>query len=150
MVYNYVAYRMANPDAAQDVVAEAYLLAAKSFHRFDPSRAKFSTWVTTIAINCISNYYRKARPTLDLENVPQTAISQPGEQADVDNRELVRYLLSVLTPEERKLVALKYREGKRNVDIARELDMNASTVATKLAKALKKMRSRADRIDALS
>ena len=150
MVYNYVFYRMTDPDTTQDVVAEAFFLAAKSFDRYDPSRAKFSTWVTTIAINCMSNYYRKAKPTVDLDNIPQTAVAQPGEQGNVDNRELVRQLLSVLTPEERELVALKYHEGKRNVEIASELNMNPSTVATKLSKALAKMRTHADRSDALS
>ena len=52
----------------------------------------------------------------------------------------MRELLGVLSPEERELVLLKYQEGLRNVDIAERLEMNASTVSTKLAHALTKMR----------
>ena len=149
-MYNYIAYRMADVEATEDVVSEAFLLAARSFHRYDPSRAKFSTWVTSIAVNCVSTYYRKQRPTTDLESVPQAAVSVPGEQGEVDDREFVRQLLGVLDEEERELVALKYHEGKRNVDIAAELGMNASTVATKLSKALAKMRAYAHRTEATS
>lgn len=146
LVYNYVRYRMADEDAAEDVVSEAYLLAARSFWRFDPKRAKFSTWVIAIATNCMNSYYRKTRPTVMLDDVPEHVVSVPGGQDEVDNRAVVDALLGVLSAEERELVILKYREGYRNVDIAKKLDMNASTVSTKLASALSKMREAGQRL----
>lgn len=141
IVYNYVRYRMSDQAAVEDIVAEAFLLAARSFDRFDPTRAKFSTWVTTIAVNCMRSYYRKVKPMVDLADIPDSILSTSGGQDEVDDKELVLQLLDALSPEERELVVMKYRDGKRNVDIADELDMNASTVATKLAKALATMRS---------
>lgn len=140
-VYNYVRYRMANDSEAEDIVSEAYLLAARSFERFDPSRAKFSTWVITIAINCMRGYWRKQRPTVDLEEVPQVVFSVVGDESQVDDRDEVDMLLGVLDQEECELVLMKYRDGKRNVDIADELGMNQSTVSTKLFKAIGKMRA---------
>ena len=140
-VYNYVRYRMANDSEAEGIVSEAYLLAARSFERFDPSRAKFSTWVITIAINCMRGYWRKQRPTVDLEEVPQVVFSVVGDESQVDDRDEVDMLLGVLDEEERELVLMKYRDGKRNVDIADELGMNQSTVSTKLFKAIGKMRA---------
>ena len=140
-VYNYVRYRMADSDDAEDVVSEAFMLAARSFDRFDPTRAKFSTWVTTIAVNCMNSYYRKKRPAVAIDEVPEAAFEDHDEwHDDLSDRELVRELLGVLSPEERELVLLKYQEGLRNVDIAERLEMNASTVSTKLAHALTKMR----------
>ena len=140
-VYNYVSYRMANQQAAEDVVAEAYLLAARSFSKFDPARAKFSTWVTTIAINCMNSYYRKQRATVDLEQVPESAVATFGGQKDVEDRAVVHQLLACLDETEREIIALKYGEGYRNVEIAERLGMNASTVSTKVANALAKMRA---------
>ena len=145
LVYNYVRYRMDNADAAEDVVAEAFLLAARAFRTFDPTRAKFSTWVTSIATNCMNSYYRKAKTTYNIEDVSEARMAVSGEQAEIEERAYVDYLLSVLSPEERELVVMKYREGKRNTDISQELGMNASTVATKLSKALAKMRVVAER-----
>ena len=54
---------------------------------------------------------------------------------------LIQQLLESLDDVERELVVCKYHDGMRNVDIARELHMNASTVSTKLANAISKMRA---------
>ena len=139
-VYGWVRVRMSSDEDAQDVVSEAFLNAARAFGSFDPSRAKFSTWVTTIARNCMISHFRKQRPSVTLEDVPETTYMVSGGQENVDDQLLAKALLACLDDEERELVALKYREGLRNVEIAKELGMNPSTVATKLVRALNKMR----------
>lgn len=144
VVYNYVRRRMMGDAAAEDVVAEAYLLAARSFRRFDPTRAKFSTWVIRIACNCMVSYYRRERPSVPLDELPESVFSVQDEQSAVDDREMVDQLLGVLDERERELVLLKYCDGMRNVDIALELGMNASTVATMLSRAVAKMRRAAE------
>lgn len=144
-MYNYVRYRMPDDMSAEDIVSEAYMKAARSFSSFDPRRAKFSTWVISIARNCMISRFRKERPTVALDDTPQDLLSVPSSQEEVDNRILVAHLLSCLDDVERELVALRYHEGYRNVDIARMLRMNPSTVSTKLACALAKMRAAAER-----
>ena len=144
-VYGYVRARMACEADAQDVVAEAFMRAARSFSSYDPSRATFVTWVVSIAKNCMVNHYRRLRPTVAMDDVPETALAQSGDQDGVDDRLLVEKLLACLGDEERELVAMKYREGRSNVQIAAELGMNPSTVATKLARAREKMRRAAER-----
>ena len=140
-VYNYVAFLMAGREGVEDVVAEAFLKAARYFQRFDPSRAKFSTWVISIAQNCMKSHYRSKRPTVALDDVPEAAFSQPGEQDAIDDKHLAAQLLEALGEEERQLVYLKYYEGKRNTEIAEEMGINVSTVSTKLARALERMRA---------
>lgn len=130
---------------AEDVVAEAYLKAARSFASFDPARARFSTWVVAIAKNCMVSYFRKERSTTTLDDVPEAVSAVSGGQDAIEDQDLAYRLLSVLDDSERMLVLLKYHEGMRNVEIARELDLNPSTVSTKLAKALGKMREAAER-----
>ena len=147
LVYSYIRPRMACEADAQDIVAEAYLKAARSFDSFDPTRAKFSTWVITIARNCMISFFRKAHPTLALDDVselhaPDSMHVEDDQDAFV-NRDTALRLLAALTDEEREVVLLKYQEDMRNVDIARTLGMNASTVSTKLATALAKMRDKA-------
>ena len=140
LVYNYVRCRMADDAAAEDVVAEAFHKAARSFGSFDPARAKFSTWVVKIAVNCMNDHYRRLRPTSCIDDIPEGHLACPDGTGDLVDRDLADHLLGVLDPAERELVVMKYREGYRNVDIAAEPGMNASTVATKLANALAKMR----------
>lgn len=140
-VYGWVRARMSSDADAEDVVSEAYLRAARSFSSFDPSRAKFGTWVITIARNCMISHFRKQRPNVTLDDIPETAFAVPGEQNASDDQMTVRALLACLDDGEREIIALKYREGVRNVDIARMLNMNPSTVSTMLSRAITKMRA---------
>lgn len=144
IVYNYVYRRMGGSSAAEDVVAEAFLLAARSFDRFDPTRAKFSTWVTRIALNCMASHYRRERELVSLDDLPDVFPSQEDEQSPYDDHELASQLLAVLDDDERELVLMKYRDEMRNVDIASELGMNPSTVSTVLSRAVAKMRKAAE------
>ena len=144
-VYGYVRRRMEGDAATEDVVAEAYLLAARSFHLFDPKLAQFSTWVTRIAINCMASHYRKERPVAPLDELPESMVSWEDESDTVDDRELVARLLGVLDERDRQLVLLKFRDGRRNVEIAEELGMNPSTVSTVLSRAVAKMREAYER-----
>ena len=132
---------MCDDGAVEDVVAEAYLKAARSFSKFDPARAKFSTWVVTIAHNCMNDHWRRTRQTTCIDDVPESHFAESDGTDVVNDRDLVDRLLGVLDDVERDLVIRKYLLGYRNVEIAKELGMNASTVATKLANALAKMRS---------
>lgn len=140
LVFNYVRSRVLNNHDAEDIVASAFLQAARHFDNFDPARAKFSTWVITIAHNTMISHWRKNRPTSMLEDVPENLVSQSATQESLADRDLVDRLLASLNETERQLVIMKYRESYRNVEIAEELNMNASTVSTKLANALAKMR----------
>ena len=141
VVYNYVSFLMAGSEGAEDVVSEAFMKAARYFQRFDPERAKFSTWVISIAQNCMKSHYRSKRPAVALDDVPESFFSQPGGQETVDDKHLAAQLLEVLGEEERRLVYMKYYEGRRNTEIAEELGINVSTVSTKLARALERMRA---------
>ena len=144
-MFSYVRARMKSDADAEDIVAEAFLKAARSFSAFDPARAKFSTWMVTIARNCMISHFRKERTTSALDDVPESVVAVEGGQSAVDDRELALQLLGVLDDDERALVLLKYREDMRNVDIAREMNMNPSTVSTVLARAIGKMRACVER-----
>lgn len=146
LVYGYVRSNMPSNTDAEDIVAEAYLKAARSFASFNPKRAKFSTWVVTIARNCMVSHFRKERPTVAIDDIPESIASVKGEHDAVDDRDLANRLLAILDDEERQIVLMKYREDMRNVDIARELDMNASTVSTVLSRAMSKMRAKVSRV----
>lgn len=146
LVYNYVRYRMPGDSAAEDVVSEAFLKAARAFDRFDPTRSKFSTWVIAIAKNCMISYYRKPS-SAPLEAIPPTLVAVTDDEQDsFADAQLAEHLLTLLSDEERELVFMKYYREMRNKEIANELGINASTVSTKLSRAMAKMRAAAERV----
>lgn len=139
-VYNFVFYPMLDEQAAEDVVAESFLRAARYFDRYDPSRAKFSTWVKSIARNCMNDYYRKHPKTITIEDVSEAAlVSGDDFVKHTENADMAKRLLSLLKEDERELVRMKYFDGLRNVDIAQQLGLNESTVASRIQRALAKM-----------
>lgn len=149
LVYNYIFRYVGNAADAQDITADTFLRAARYFDRFDPSRAKFSTWVISIARNCMNSHFRRERPTTDIDDISEGlyASDEDPEALVVDTPEegSVGKLLEVLDDESRELVFKKYYEQKSNKQIALEMDMNASTVSTKLSRAMAKMRTVAQR-----
>lgn len=140
-VFNYAYYRLLDYAAAEDVVAETFCKAASAFNRFDSSRASFFTWVVAIERNCLIDYYRKNQGFVCLDDVSEAAFAVEEAYPELDETaRTVHKLLEVLDEEDRELVYLKYYEEMRNTEIAQVLGMNASTVATRLSRAMARMR----------
>jgi RNA polymerase sigma-70 factor (ECF subfamily) len=57
----------------EDLAQDTFLAAYASLHRYDPNRAKFSTWLFTIARNRCLSWLKKKRP------VTITATSEPPD-----------------------------------------------------------------------
>ena len=146
-VYNYAYYRVLDPELAEDLTSVVFMKAIDNFDRFDPSKAKFSTWVMRIAHNTVIDHYRTRKVNAPLENLCEREPSCEDEYPALDERaEEVARLLSFISEEDRELVFLKYYENKRNVEIAQMLDMNPTTVATRLRRALATMRAHASSV----
>lgn len=145
MVFGLVMFRMCDEEAARDVVAEAFLRAARSFDQFDSKKAKFSTWVCSIARNCSIDYFRRQKNHASVDDISESVLAIDANVSEhVANADLARRLLAVLDDEDREIVFMKFCEGWSNAEIAREMDMNPSTVATRVQRALDKMRSASD------
>lgn len=144
-VYNYAYYRLLNAAEAEDATSAVFVKVVANIDKFDPSKASFSTWVTRIAHNVLVDGFRTRKPVVALDNV---VVDEPSVEDDYpvldDRQERVAKLLANLSPEDRELVYLKYYQGKKNVEIAQLLDMNPSTVATRLRRALQAMRAHAE------
>ena len=145
-VYAYACYRLLDRDLAEDIVSETFLKAARSFDSYDPERTKFSTWVFAIMRNCIIDHWRRIRPVYDIDDAPETVFATEDSYEGLDDTaKITSQLLTVLDDAEREIVFLKYHDEKKNTEIADELGMNPSTVATKLSRALEKIRAEAER-----
>lgn len=144
LMYNYAFRCLLDRVDTEDVVSESYLRAARAFDRYDSSRAKFSTWTVAILRNCIAEYCRDAHPVSPIEDIAGRVPAEDDHADHIGDADLVQRLLAVLDMEERELVTLKYFADMRNTDIAEELGLNPSTVSTKLARALAKMRKAAE------
>ncbi|MHB8159997.1 MAG: RNA polymerase sigma factor [Thermoleophilia bacterium] len=70
-VYAFVAFRVGNRAAAEDITSQVFEKAWRGYPRFDPRKAAISTWLFTIARNSLTDHYRSAgRKTDDDVELP--------------------------------------------------------------------------------
>jgi len=145
-VFNFI-YRMLNGDreSAEDLLNEIFMKLYDARESYEP-RAKFSTWLFTIArnhcMNCIkSRSYRQSRRTDSLEELAQQmtgsstpdrlmALSVPDDSKQADLRELLEQAIAGLPDEYKEVFILHAVEGFAHEEVAQILRMNPATVRT--------------------
>lgn len=145
-VYNFIFARVKNPDAADDIVSTAFLKMYENLARYNPERAAFSTWLFRIALNCMTDYFRRKESSQEAEweeffdpAAPDSLEPEAQTLAEEGNAELLK-ALDKLTDKERRIVELKYFSGLGNKEIAEILGITANNVGVVLFGALKKLR----------
>ncbi len=148
-VYRYVRYRVDDDVIAEDLTAEVFERAYRYRDSYDPTRGAFSTWITHIAHNWISNYLASQQQRAshevalseEAENLPSADVSP---EATAVTQEAIRRLLLCLTrlsERDRQIVALRFASEMRNKDIAQLLGLKEHSVSVILLRALERLRA---------
>ena len=66
-VFTFINFRVSRREDAEDLANGVFEKALGAIDRYQPKPAQFSTWLYTIAKNCIIDHYRKRRLPLDGE-----------------------------------------------------------------------------------
>lgn len=150
-----VARGIVDSDAeAEEVVQETYLAAFTRLDRFR-GEARFSTWITTIALNAARMRRRSARPHEEYDTLAENeapaadVLAFPGRGPDRPEAALGRTQVSTMLeevvadlPADLRLVfLLREAEGMSILEIARDLSLNPITVKTRLFRARKRLRA---------
>jgi RNA polymerase sigma-70 factor, ECF subfamily len=126
--------------AAEDIAQEAMLAAVRALDGFD-RRRPFRPWLHRIVVNRSFDWLRTRarRPEVSVEGV--AAPAHPHASDDGLSDELMT-ALAELDPVDRALVVLRHLLGYRASELARIFDMPATTVRTRLSRALARLRAR--------
>lgn len=123
-------------DEAEDVMQEAYIQAFTKLNQFE-GRAKFSTWLTRIAVHEALARVRKRRPDIDSEAEPiESAMPNPEDAAA--SRELgqmLEPLVDALPEAFRVVFVLRAVEGLSASEVAECLAIPEETVRTRFFRA---------------
>lgn len=143
---------MSSDAEAEEVVQEAYLNAFTRLEQFK-GEARFSTWVTRIAINAARMRLRRAHLEEDYDTVNETetdaVIDFPGQHQERPEtalgrsqvRDLLEAAIAAMPSDLRLPFLLHEVEGMPLRDIAEDLSLNAITVRTRLFRARRKLRA---------
>jgi RNA polymerase sigma-70 factor (ECF subfamily) len=140
-VYAYVASMLRDRSAAEEVTAQAFERAYRKRSSYKSGRGSAEAWLFGIARNAALDELRR----LKRRGGPEDEIAGAEDHSeDVVLRETVRAGLATLDPRARDLLALKYKAGLSNGEIARVLAVSESNVGTRLHRAMEKLRSACD------
>ena len=141
-----IAFRMiGDREAAADIVQETFLSAYAHLGGFE-ERARFSTWISTIAMNRCRNYKRAASYSrsapLDFDPPAAPERSPEAETASREVAAHVQRALNEIAPEQREILVLRDIEGIAYGVIATMLGVEEGTVKSRLHRARQALRSR--------
>jgi RNA polymerase sigma-70 factor, ECF subfamily len=122
-------------DGADDAVAETFVRAWGSLHRYRVTGVPFVGWLYGIARNVVRDEFRRRRRVEPTDRVPDEMI----ESAMDDDLSLAA-AIARLPAEQRKVVELKFLVGLTNAEIASILGITPGAVNSKQWRALDRLR----------
>jgi RNA polymerase sigma-70 factor (ECF subfamily) len=137
--------------AADDLVADTFLVAIRQRHRYDPSRAAARSWLYGIATGLLRNHLRQElRELRAVARAGARVEHQPGPEpvvADrVDAQVRVGQLaqaLARLEPGDRDVLLLTAWAGLDSAEVAAALDIPVGTVRSRLHRVRRWLRANA-------
>jgi RNA polymerase sigma-70 factor (ECF subfamily) len=137
-VYRYLLVFTRDPSLAEDLAAETFERALRTWRRFDPARSSPRTWLCTIARSIALDHFRAEKRRRSRER----AVSEAEAQLDLPDLGLSPALeraLASLSAADREVVALRIVLDLDNEAAARLLGISATACTTRLSRALKRL-----------
>jgi RNA polymerase sigma-70 factor (ECF subfamily) len=140
-VYGYLVYLTGDRSAAEDLAAETFEKAFRTWRRFDPRRSSPRTWLCRIAHNVAVDWFRaeaRRRRREDVYMRDRDLVDELGEGLPAHLEEALREL----SPAEREVVALRVLLELDGPSAARVLGISQTACSTRLSRALKRLEER--------
>jgi RNA polymerase sigma factor (sigma-70 family) len=140
-VYRYLVFLTADPLVAEDLAAETFEKAFRSWKRFDPRRGAERTWLCQLARSRALDYFRSEARRRRRETEASAEFHLAVPLAEALSPELDGALRS-LSAAEREVVVLRVVLDLNAAEAARVLGIGRSACSMRLARALEKLAER--------
>ena len=147
-IYGFALSITKHPSDAEDILQETYL---KVWANADKYTAKGTpmAWIMTIAKNLSLMKLREKKRYKDLEPEEwDMSFHIPDTAGNTEDRHLLETTLAILSDEERNIILLHAVSGLKHREIADLLDLALPTVLSKYHRALKKLRTYIEGVEA--
>lgn len=144
-VYRYLVYLTGDRSAAEDLAAETFEKAFRSWRRFDPRRSAPRTWLCSIARGVAVDWFRAETRRRRREDA--YAREQRAEQFGDGLPGPVEAALRALAPGEREVIALRVLLDLDGPSAARVLGISNTACSTRLSRALKRLEEMTNDVD---
>jgi RNA polymerase sigma-70 factor (ECF subfamily) len=142
-VYRYLVFLTGDRSAAEDLTAETFEKAFRSWRRFDPRRGSPRTWLCQIGRTVAIDWFRAEARRKKREETYSRDLDEAAELVDGLPGPL-QQALRQLSPAEREVVALRVLLELDGRSAARVLGISQSACSTRLSRALKRLEEMID------
>lgn len=122
-IHGFLHRLVGNAHDAEDLTQDVFVKAYQNIHSFDTQRS-FRPWIFTIARRTAANFWRKKRPTVQIENDPPSHATDPREKAESqDDCERIWKFAHTLKKRYFQVLWLRYREEFSMQEIAEAMEI---------------------------
>jgi len=140
-VYSYVARRVGDRAAAEDVTADAFHQALANLAKFEWRGVPFAAWLYRIAANAIAD--RAKREVREAASYVIEPVAEPTkpEIEDAERRAALNRLVRELPEDQRRVVVGRFAEQRSIREIATELGRSEGAIKQLQFRALETLRA---------
>jgi RNA polymerase sigma-70 factor (ECF subfamily) len=142
-VYGYIARRVGDRDAAQDLTSDVFHKALANIHSFEWRGVPFAGWLLRIASNMIVDRSKRGGKELtgqELPDLPDLDKRPKLEESDQSARLFL--LVDQLPQDQRQVIAMRFAQEKSIREIAQALGRSEGAVKQLQFRALQNLRAR--------
>jgi RNA polymerase sigma factor (sigma-70 family) len=144
-VYRYLVYLTGDRSAAEDLAAETFEKALRSWRRFDPRRGAPRAWLCRIAHSAAVDWFRAEARRRRREETWSRDLSDVDEAVFAEGLSpALEQALGALSPAEREVVALRVLLELDGPSAARVLGISPTACSTRLSRALRRLEEAMD------
>jgi RNA polymerase sigma-70 factor, ECF subfamily len=143
-VYAFIAWRVSDRDAAEDLTSEVFHKALANLRRFEWRGAPFASWLLKIAANAIADKAHRGGKELAVADPPEIAedASALADLEEVQRRAQLFRLVEQLPEDQRRVIAMRFAEEISIREIAEVLGRTEGAVKQLQFRGLQTLRAK--------
>ena len=140
-VYAFIARRVDNRDAAQDLTADVFHRALANIAKYESRGVPFGAWLFCIAANAIADKWKHAAKEAGTP-APEGVDARKLDLAAAEHRAQLFQSVRTLPADQRRVIQMRFAEEKSIRNIAQELRKTEGAIKQLQFRALQNLRDR--------
>ena len=142
-VYAFIARRVRDREAAEDLTSEVFHKALANLQRFKWRGAPFAAWLFRIAANAITDRGQRIGKELAVDDPPELSEEESAEAGlqEVEHRARLFRFVELLPADQRRVITMRFAEEKSIREIAGALGRSEGAVKQLQFRGLQNLRT---------
>jgi RNA polymerase sigma-70 factor, ECF subfamily len=143
-VYAFIARRVGDRDAAEDLTSDVFHKALANLKRFEWRGVPFGAWLLRIAVNAIVDRSKRQGREIAVDDPPE--LSTQAGLGQVEDRARLFRLVDGLPEDQRQVVVMRFAEHKSIKEVAAQLGRSEGAVKQLQFRGLERLRDGFDAV----